>query len=1604
MIEEQTVALDEGNDTGYDAGGLVTLSDETTRKLPDDVAAKRALRADYGLGEHSPGRDALSNAISTGNEQALRQTASAADEMKQTAANARRVLGVVSKQTPVTQDDVDLYKGSQVANPIDPGVVFELGFGKRIVNDVAANNPDTSSVFSKGVLKDPAKTYQDMDIASDVIAKQSIADTLLENRKADWKATSWWDSASDLAESFVPLLSASRLRNVAGVDGGLLPGDNLEAQVQGLLLKSPSEFKKKLEEVTDALYDKNPQDAIKFLEAVKSYGADDRHLDSLFGIADVLGIGEGLVGVGKLVAKGTKLTAPKLATETAVDLAGRTQRVQALKDTIKASSKNPDTPEDIFAAVGQIEKAADIGALRKLGVLPTAGMTDAEVLARNLPSAARVQSIVSDAGTLSREATDRLASKLNANLSGLDGASSVTVRNTRLTPEQLEVGIAEAKEALRREFEKTSDSIIDVRHNVIENNTANVETVTLELGAPNATPWPSEDLARFHAEQLYGLEEGAYNVKQIGDNFTLEITRPIDETTEGVRKVLQTSNPDSAEGIGGFMDFLRQPNKVLPGYLKGADESLPEFQNQQRKAVQFGFNSTLGELKEVVKPLATLGKKELSDLETVLKYNRDAFDSRTGDRGFFYSTVADLEEGYLRSTNRLPSEKEIEAYFTYTQLSDLDWGLRNTSLYRDKARLGLKQYSVEFQMADEGGTYFPRTPNFEGRSIDNLPWGGEPATVLHFENNGKSASVFTTKEVDPAIYEEMIKNGGYKVIQVDNPVARPFSKVLNNNEVIQYVLTKEFKESELSLKQLDYNPGGHVEYQHDWFLKQPRISVGRGGQRFYEGDTALLNFTSEAQTRKFEKSFNTARELLKAKDEAGLEAFVSKNLPYTKDQFKAMFEGAEALSLDQKFHVVKRGRSIIQDNKAIRQDNPGIRDYTDSVHNISGEANRKYVGARNGPLMTVHASGSDSNPLFRMVPAKTIDPIQTMGKSLANAVNNRFFGDYKTGAVEDFISRYADAMKTPIKDLQAFPMYFLHNPEWDVSRAGYGKVAEAMNARRAIMNFVGEQTPLGRQVENMKQKLYNSVFNTFGQDATTKVVNVLGRKGDESIDPSQWFRAVGFHTKLGLFNPMQYPLQAMGATHAIAISPKHGLNAAISYFPTRWLGLHPSEELIKATAQKMKSFGWVPEHFEESIKTMRQVGYDNVGREHVWKDNISDPKIFGEDKGGFLDKGSFFFNEGERTHRIIAWHTAYREWKEANPLKKMDTEQIRSILNRADLMGTNMSRASAASWQKGLLSIPTQFLGYQARMMDQFLGKRLTTAEKTRAFAVYSTMYGVPSAIAGATGYTAYEDIRTMALEKGWNVGDPMFKALHEGAVSSMLSLISGKDYNYADRYGPGGLKILKEIANGDKSLAELAGGASGSILGNVLSSGSPLLKDFYTLFNDGGSFEPVLQDVVEATKNISSVNSAAKILMALNTAKYFNKQGKLVGDMSPADAIFGAITGLQPQRMSDMSLMYKSGEARKEVEENAYKEMTKNWRLGVDATARGDREAATAFYKKSRAALIAADINVSKQGLLLQRFLKDQGPMIDRAEASFVNNAPGGDYNARNTQRMNRQ
>ena len=106
--------------------------------------------------------------------------------------------------------------------------------------------------------------------------------------------------------------------------------------------------------------------------------------------------------------------------------------------------------------------------------------------------------------------------------------------------------------------------------------------------------------------------------------------------------------------------------------------------------------------------------------------------------------------------------------------------------------------------------------------------------------------------------------------------------------------------------------------------------------------------------------------------------------------------------------------------------------------------------------------------------------------------------------------------------------------------------------------------------------------------------------------------------------------------------------------------------------------------------------------------------------------GLLFYRGGELANRRTAFSLAFTEWKTANNGAKLTEEGLQEIVIRTNDLTLNMTKSARANWQKGALSIPTQFFGITARTLESLFGanENLTKAERMRVLAGQVALYG----------------------------------------------------------------------------------------------------------------------------------------------------------------------------------------------------------------------------------------------------------------------------------------
>ncbi len=1596
---------------------LVDLNAPGQAQIPsEDVATRRAIKAHVAFGEKSPGPEQLRTEILSGNEEGLRERMSVAKDLALRQIKLDTIQNVAAERAkagkPMTEEDAKFIAGlSQEQLRQDPKIILETEYAREYFNKLS-NIRDGKNPVTEGLRKDPAATADEIDVASGIKSRMEIAKTTMEHLEREYQDSSWGSAIANQVSRFIPLLENIRLHDSKG--DSILPGANLQDRVRQYWMLPPQQFQEQLQQDVKELKEKNPLTAMKLVSAVLSYSASDEFLDNAFGVIDAATL-PGLGTAGKLLAKGVK-GASKLsvrAAENIVDSANSTTAVkQMMKDGIKADATPGFKPmENILEQSGDVKTASEITAYKD-AVSKFAGqdpLNQRSRLVKAIPSLFNINEVMEGTKNLGREAADRLNNALLGNASKLLETVTGTGRVITAEGDALQTAIKETSQKLREAYPHLNDAVLDVSHIPAEKTAPNVNEVSMNLGRKQsiltgdrvetalgnteATLFENGREADFWAREVYKLD--GYKVKQQGSGYYIAVHAPVDLTSPGVRDVLiSTRHETPVSWANTFLGVLRTP-----------EDTLSVANRENRHIATHGSQEMHRLVKGVAENIGQLGNKELRRLERFIQERRDFqyFENGVPRRGVFEMNPGEFDTAWANSYKRPPSEKERIAYYTYVQLNDWDWMYRNLGIYRDKARQGIEHHVFTHRIVDEasGEAAMVQSPKIEGRVVKEIPWQDtEDAGIWVYDSTSHSKTYLRKNAALGEQRTDIQKklSEGYKVVQVANPLDHPLQKISGVNESVNFIVVKDTQRSPLDWKQIDYRPGGHVEYKFNNWVKQPKIGRTDDGRHLYEGDTAIFNFATEAEARIYAQRMDHARQLLKGGKLNELESFLSSNLPYNLQKFEGLFkevtlkDGTKVeakLHLDDPIRHTTSGRNLLDAHKDIEAGYTNFENQIRSSYNLWGQIDKKYASTRNETLMTVRERAGKDEPLFRLEPSQLVDPMTTMNRAMGNVMRSRFLNDYKISSVESFIQEFGDLLNVQggLNEIRKNPVYYLHNAVWDTQTPDKGRLAAAKNAQRAILSLIGTDSEVSQNLRWVQEGLMSSIYGKAGQKTSDYVAEHLLPITE---DPSRYVRAVAFHSKLGLFNPVQLFLQAQTLTHVMAVAgPDAGLRG-LSAASLMWR-LEPtkSAKVVERFADMATKLGWKKEDFLESYAAMKKSGIFNVEGEVAIRDDIFEPKMFQGVFGKIADKGTFFFKEGERLVRLAAWNAAYREWKVANPSAVLDNAAMASILTRQNTFSVNMTRASSAAWQQGLMSVPTQFFSYQARLMEQFLGKRLTKEEKLRAFSVYAGVYGVPTAVGATTfAWPWYEDVRQAALERGYDVNAPGMRMLMEGIPSTVIQMATGNEQNYAQRLGPGGIQFFKEVFQKGNS-AQLFG-ASPKIIGGMFQAVAPALKAVASPFVPGmGDWKFTTADTITALEEISTINNIGKMIYALNTHKAISKNEINLGEVSNADAVMMGMLGTQPLKIADAFIMAEMAGEQKKMQDAVKKEVIKNYRRALREFDQGNDQAAERLMNNVNLQIKGGGFRIDELPAIISEALSGYESLVDKMNEKYLKSAP---------------
>lgn len=382
-------------------------------------------------------------------------------------------------------------------------------------------------------------------------------------------------------------------------------------------------------------------------------------------------------------------------------------------------------------------------------------------------------------------------------------------------------------------------------------------------------------------------------------------------------------------------------------------------------------------------------------------------------------------------------------------------------------------------------------------------------------------------------------------------------------------------------------------------------------------------------------------------------------------------------------------------------------------------------------------------------------------------------------------------------------------------------------------------------------------------------------------DPTQFFRSVAFHTKLGLFALPQLYVQASQMINIIGIvGPKVGMRAGLGVGPMRMALISGIPDVAaQRIAQIQSSFtGLSPEEFLNLRDWIRQSGRNLVDQVAIEENN--DFALYKPGIGkAVLDAGLVPFREGELAARIMAALANRLELKASGFAGDIMADSVtRRMIHRQDVLTASMTSASSAPWQRSFLSMPLQFMTYNVRMMEQIFTRNiLTPAERLRLALTHMTVYGA----AGIPIVGMLAD--KLSFEHGIQVDTQSYEIARYGTLDAILSLITGEDTAIATRLaaGEGFTDFFRQIFEGETPVTELISGPGGQITADVFGSMRAFGMNIFHPHWDAASY-----DWHKLGRNLASYEMGYRLWVGAKTGEYISRrtQDVMMTDLSAVD------------------------------------------------------------------------------------------------------------------------
>jgi hypothetical protein len=1003
--------------------------------------------------------------------------------------------------------------------------------------------------------------------------------------------------------------------------------------------------------------------------------------------------------------------------------------------------------------------------------------------------------------------------------------------------------------------------------------------------------------SRLAALKEQGIVDNSAKVVDTGKGYAIEYTEKLNFTLNDVGEFAGRGGG----GAGPVETFLASPSfwmRKVEGTKGRISEHVAEATRIELGGHVLRDHFTKA-MNIAIKPLGNVylpkGRAKLARVDQVLLQG-DAHIEQSAEgvitRGKVY-TPQELSHGVV-----VPGKKgdevikltpdEQQAYYGLRRVSDMLYILENQGKRDAMVARGMKATHWEGSQTVIKPLDTPEAAklSFKGRDVK--------AVYDSTANRGAGAMVDPNSIDFAAHYAQ-----GYKLVRFGDPVAK-------DGKYIEYAFLHSSDFDELPQFVLNYKVGYVPKINKDayYFVKSLKRGNLNGQPGRVVGQTTERMFKSRKEAEAYaarEKDVRgTLREMLMSEDEAVIAAGHKKlqQLGYHSDEIRDMLEKAlkGEINLDVEDLRVMTDRELSQER--LDQEAAGVggglfigtRATHEITFGLSGEVPKRATAFESLQRNIQHISNYYPRNEWRMgVQQRWLNTAHSLGAVPENIT------DFRT-AVNSLQARVGSADRASLAA----------SARWIMDQARIPTKEEEWFSQwmRGIAEWIDKPVIENGQI----------VKNNFAREFLSSSLLNLAQK-----DPYAAARASAFHTLLGWFNPAQLFVQAQGASVAMSIHPESWMKSMQGSFALTTTAFSKNEKYIRNVA---KALGMNEDDFIALKKLYDQTGLTESIK--ATADHAAAAQSYGMTMRAIrqsADKGLMFYRRGELFNRTYSFRTAVDQWLRRNPGKTISDigkPELKEVLDETMHISLNMTRANRAAWQKGALSLPTQFMQIQAKWVEAMWGLfgkntvKLTPQQRQRMLIGQMLTYGAAGVPLGSFGLNYA--LETMGV-KPEDMDEETKKLLNGGVWDGLAYSVFGANVELGSRgaIAEGLVRNMYDLVYEQNDASAFLGAFRE--VPNRLFSGlghlAPLIANAHKVQWTPQEFAYVGSELAKVT---ATWRNFTKAYFMLKTKTIIDRNGRVLVDKGP--------NGFSPGTLVLQSLGFRASESKSVIDLRNFNKM----------------------------------------------------------------------------------